>query len=43
LSYMAVVFDGMLLEFFPLHRLQLAAEHKLATALTCDDKLEGGG
>ena len=40
---MAVVFDGMLLEFFPLHRLQPTAEHKLATALTCDDKLEGGG
>jgi len=40
---MAVVFDGTLLEFFPLHRLQPAAECKLATALTRDDKLEGGG
>jgi len=32
LNYMAVVFDGMLLEFFPLHRLQPTAERKLATA-----------
>jgi len=39
---MAAVFDGMLLEFFPLHHLQPTAERKLATALTCDDKLEGG-
>jgi len=36
---MAAVFDGMLLEFFPLHRLQPAAERKLATALNRDDKL----
>ena len=42
LSYMAVVFDGMLLEFFPLHCLQPTADHKLATALTRDDKLERG-
>jgi len=41
-TYMAVVFDGILLEFFPLHRLQPTAECKLATALTCGDKLEGG-
>ena len=39
LSYMAVVFDGMLLEFF--HSIA-TAEHKLATALTRDDKLERG-
>ena len=43
LSYMAAVFDGMLLEFLPLHRLQPTTERKLATALTeHDDKLEGG-
>ena len=30
-----------LVEFFPLHRLQPATERKLATTLTCDDKLEG--
>jgi len=39
---MAVVFDGMLLEFSPLLRLQAAVEHKLITALTRGDKLEGG-
>jgi len=32
LSYMAVVFNGMLLKFFPLHRLQPTAQHNLATA-----------
>ena len=40
LSYMAVVFDGILLEFSPLLCLQPAAEHKLITALPCGDKLE---
>jgi len=40
---MVVILDGMLLKFFPLHCLQPAAERKLATALTRDDKLEGGG
>jgi len=39
---MAVVFDGMLLKFFSIHRLQPTAERKLATALTRNDKLEGG-
>ena len=39
----AVVFDGMLLEFSPLLRLQPAAEHNLITALTRGDKLEVGG
>ena len=43
LSNMAVVFDGMLLEFFPLLHLQPAAEHNLITALTCSNKLEVGG
>jgi len=43
LSHMAVVFDGMLLEFFPLLRLQPAAECNLITALTRGDKLEVGG
>ena len=43
LSHMAVVFDGMLLEFSPLLRLQPAAEHNLITALTRGDKLEVGG
>jgi len=43
LSYMAVVFNGMLLEFSPLLRLQAAVECKLITALTRGDKLEGGG
>jgi len=42
LSHMAVVFDGMLLEFSLLLRLQPAAEHNLITTLTCDDKLEVG-
>jgi len=40
---MAVVFDGMLFEFSPLLRLQAAIESNLITALTCGDKLEGGG
>jgi len=43
LSHMAVVFDGMLLEFSPLLRLQPAAERNLITAFTCGDKLEVGG
>ena len=43
LSYMAVVFDGMLLEFSPLLRLQPAAERNLITTFTHDDKLEVGG
>jgi len=43
LSYMAVVFDGTLLEFSPLLCLQAAVEHKLITALIRGDKLEGGG
>ena len=43
LSHMAVVFDGILLEFSPLLRLQPAAEHNLITALTRSDKLEVGG
>ena len=41
LSHTAVVFDGMLLEFSPLLRLQPTAE--LITAFTRDDKLEVGG
>ena len=40
---MAVVFDGMLLEFSPLLRLQPAVERNLTTALTHGDKLEVGG
>ena len=36
-------FDGMLLKFSPLLRLQGAVERKLITALTRGDKLEGGG
>ena len=40
-SHMAVVFDGMLLKFFPLH-LQPAAERNLITAFTRGDKLEVG-
>ena len=28
---------------FPLHRLRPTTEHKLATTLTRNDKLEGGG
>ena len=43
LSHMAVVFDGMLLKFFPLLRLQPAAECNLITAFTRGDKLEVGG
>jgi len=42
LSHMAVVFDGMLLEFSPLLRLQPAAEPNLITAFTHSDKLEVG-
>jgi len=37
---MAVVLDGMLLEFSPLLRLQAAVECKLITAFTRSDKLE---
>jgi len=40
---MAVVFDGMLLEFSPLLRLQPPAERNLITALTRSDKHEVGG
>jgi len=40
---MAVVFDGMLLEFSPLLRLQPSAERKLITALPHGDKHEVGG
>jgi len=40
---MAVVFNGMLLEFSPLLRLQPTAERNLITAFTQDDKLEVGG
>ena len=43
LSHMAVVFDGMLLEFSPLLRLQPAAECNLITAFTRGDKLEVEG
>ena len=42
LSHMAAVFDGMLLEFSPLLRLQPAAECNLITAFTHGDKLEVG-
>ena len=42
LSHTAVVFDGMLLEFSPLLRLQPAAERNLITAFTRGDKLEVG-
>ena len=42
LSHMALVFNGMLLEFSPLRRLQVAVERKLITAFTRGDKLEGG-
>ena len=38
LSHMTVVFDGMLLEFSPLLRLQPAAERNLITAFTHSDK-----
>jgi len=39
---MAVVFNGMLLDFSLLLRLQPAAERKLITALTHSDELEVG-
>jgi len=42
LSHMAVVFNGMLLEFSPLLRLQPVAECNLITAFTHGDKLEVG-
>ena len=42
LSYMAIVFDGMLLKFSALC-LQPAAERKLITALPHGDKLDVGG
>ena len=38
LSHMAVVFDGMFLQFSPLLRLQPAAECNLITAFTHGDK-----
>jgi len=37
-----VVFNGMLLEFYPLLRLEPSAERNLITALTRGDKLEVG-
>jgi len=40
---MAVVFDGMLLEFSPFLRFQPAVECNLITALIRSDKLEVGG
>ena len=40
LSYTAVVFNGMLLEFSPLLRLQPAAEHNLITAFNHGDNPE---
>jgi len=43
LSHMAVVFDGMLLEFSPLLHLQSSAECNLIAAFTRGDKLEVGG
>ena len=43
LSHMAVIFDGMLLEFFLLLRLQPTAECNLITEFTRGDKLEVGG
>jgi len=43
LSHMAVVFDGMLLEFSQLLRLQPSAERNLITTFTRGDKLEVGG
>ena len=43
LSHTAVVFDGMLLEFSPLLRLQPTAECNLITTFTRGDKLEVGG
>jgi len=39
---MAVVYDGMLLEFSPILRLQAAVECKLIAAFIHGDKLEGG-
>jgi len=42
LSHMTVVFDGMVLEFSLLLRLQAALERKLITAFTRGGKLEGG-
>ena len=39
---MAVVLDGILLEFSPLLRLQPAAERKLIVVLPRGDKLEVG-
>ena len=38
-----MVFDGMLLKFSPLVRLQPTAERKLITALPHGDKLDVGG
>ena len=43
LSYMAVVFNRMFLDFSPVLLLQPTAECKLITALTHGDKLEVGG
>jgi len=43
LSYMAVVFDGMLLESSPLLHLQPTAECKLITTLPRGDKLKVRG
>ena len=43
LNHMAVVFDGILLEFSPLLRLQPAAECNLITALTHSEQHEVGG
>ena len=43
LSYRAVVFDGMLLEFSPLLRLQPTGKCNLISALTCGEKLEVRG
>ena len=40
---MAVVFDGILLEFSLLLHLQPGAERNLVTAFTRGDKLEVGG
>jgi len=40
---MAVVFNGMLLEFSPLLHLQPTAERKLITALPHGGKLKVGG
>ena len=42
LSHMAVVFNGMLLKFSPLLRLEPAAEQNLITALTCGNKEDDG-